>query len=113
MLRNGAEDAHLVTLVQRAGVMLAEIYNEVKDERLLNQLRTLLSYSIYTPCPGEARIWTLQKLIDIAGEAGLSDQLKDIIKNARYSIQAEQFSLMPMELFPGNSVNWSPDNPGR
>lgn len=94
------ENNQLVTLVQRARVMLAEILSEAKDEQLLNQLRKLFGDSHYTPCPSEARIWTLQKLIDITEDAGLSNQLNYEIKGAQLAIRAEQFSLLPMELFP-------------
>ena len=91
--------------ILQARVMLADLYRKANSGELLSHLRRTLGKRQYDDeegqavmaFPSEAHVWALDKLITVARESGLAEQLQDEIEQAERVIGIEQVSLMGAE----------------
>jgi signal transduction histidine kinase len=107
----------LAALVMRSRVFLAQLYKETNDENLYYHICRILGNSRYNQekedpylpaSPAETIIWQLDKLITIAGQAGLSDKLDRQINFAKSRTEAYQNSIGAADLYPNAKAleNW-------
>ncbi|MFA5424108.1 MAG: HAMP domain-containing sensor histidine kinase [Phycisphaerae bacterium] len=92
--------------ILRARVFLAELYRQSDNEKLYEHLEKYLGsnseevHLYFENAPAEVVVWQLEKLIDIAKQAGLAQRLKDKIDRKEGTIEAYQNSIEVAEMFP-------------
>jgi signal transduction histidine kinase len=113
-----AVESELAAVVMHSRVFLAGLYKEIKDENLYYHIRRILGNSRYNnekesgflDGPAETIIWQLDKLINIAVQAGLSDKLQRQIISAKSRIEAYQNAIWAASIYPDAKVlNTWPD----
>ena len=106
-------EPELAALVMHSRVFLAQLYRETNDEKLYYHIRKILGNSRYNQerenpylpaSPAETIIWQLDKLIDLAQQAGLSDKLERETTSAKSRIDAYQNTIEAASIYPNAEV---------
>jgi len=114
-----ALDQQTAVIVMRSRIYLAELYSRTNDDRLYEHIRSILGDrpndkkqgSLYLAAgPMETIIWQLNKLIEIAQQAGLGDRLASEIEYAEGRIKAYRSSAEVADVYPdAEKLNVWPD----
>ena len=118
----GEIDSSLAGVIMHARVFLVELCRQTDDKAVETHIYRILGHdedkvipfvpSLPPPpaAPAETIIWQLDKLIDIAGQAGLSDKIQRKIESAKSRIEAYQNAILAAYLYPDAKVlNTWPD----
>ncbi len=107
-----------VTVI-RSRIYLAELYSRTNDSRLYEHISRIFSSGrdgkkegnpYLAAGPMETIVWQLNKLIDIAQQAGLSDKLASEIEYTKGRITAYQNSARVADIYPdAEALNLWPD----
>ncbi len=102
-------DSEMAVVVIHSRVFLAGLYEKADDENFYYHLRRILRNGRYNnepddpylpSAPAETIIWQLNKMIDIAQEAGLAEKLDREIEYAKKRINAHFNSIEAAEIYP-------------
>lgn len=112
-------DPRAAVIVMRSRIYLAELYSRTNDDGLYEHIRRILDDkqnrnkgegADLTAGPMETIIWQLNKLVEIAQQAGLADSLANEIKYAKGRIKAYQNSAQVVDIYSGaEKLNLWPD----
>jgi signal transduction histidine kinase len=115
-----ALDTQTAVTVMRSRIYLAQLYDGTNDSRLYEHIRRILDTRRYDKKKGNPYlaagpmgtiVWQLNKLIDIAQQAGLGDRLAGEIEYTKRRITAYQNSAQVADIYPdAEAMHLWPDN---